>query len=452
MQSRIEAHPTRRSALLLGLCLALAGFVCIAQIRGSTILVSLLMAVFLVLTLLAVDWRRTMPLFLFFLPWSPLLKLYQGGISFFTVALLLACIVHFVRSGWRLRPYQIFCTAGIVVLTLLSKALHGHSLSMGYLFFVVMLVLFPTITDEETRNCSFLELTLFFALGIISAALIAQQIAAYPRIRQFVKVDSYLTITRLSGFYGDPNFYSAHITACIAGIQILLMREHRRVTRISLFVLVVVLIYCGLLSASKSFAVVLACQFLVWIPLLMEKRNRGSTRVRIVLGVLVAALILLSSSSVEDLLRVLDTRFSYAANISQITTGRTDLWMTYLREFGNNPLLLLLGEGYTTVTINGRASHNTILQGIYQLGLLGFPILLIWMFMLLRVFYRKTGSGSANRMEQILLLTGVMLPWLSLDILFFDEIFILPIYVAAGAIDREVTAVQLEQLEDIHPK
>ena len=44
----------------------------------------------------------------------------------------------------------------------------------------------------------------------------------------YFTVDSYLTITRLSGYYGDPNFYSAHITAYLAGILMLLSREKNR--------------------------------------------------------------------------------------------------------------------------------------------------------------------------------------------------------------------------------
>lgn len=424
-------EPAARDPLLLGLCLALVGLLCLAQIRGSTLFIALLLAAFLALTLLAAARRRTLAMFLFFLPWSPLLKLYQGGVSFFTVALLLACAVHFVRADWRVRPYQIFCTAALAVLTLTAKAVWGESLSMSYLFFFAMLLLAPSLNEREAHDCSFFELTAYFSLGVISAALIAHRIATYPRISQFVTVDSYLTITRLSGFYGDPNFYSAHITAAFAGVQLLLVREKNGLARLGLALLAVALVYCGLLSASKSFVVVLACLFFVWVPLLLERSSGASTRLRVLLGAVVAGAVMLSSDAVGELLRVIDTRFSYAENVAQLTTGRTLLWQMYAGELLQDPLTLLLGRGYTpSALINGRASHNTILQGVFQLGAIGFPVLLVWQGSRLR--HALPRAGQRDGWAAVLLLTGVALPWLGLDILFFDEWFLLPLYAVLG--------------------
>lgn len=413
--------------------LAYIGILCVAQIRGGTMLLSIVLFAFLALTVVAVSWHKSLPFLLFFLPWSPLLKLYQGSVSFYTIAVLLACMIHFVRSGWKLEPYELFCAAFIAIFTLIAKAIQGNSLSMSYIFFFAMLVLLPSLIGRDAHNGSFLELTIFFAVGIISAALIAQRIAAYPHVSQFVKVDSYLTITRLSGFYGDPNFYSAHITACFAGIQVLLIEKTRPAVRFPLMILAALLVYCGLLSASKSFVVVFAAQFFVWVIILLGERNRGSASFRVLIGVAVAAVIMFSSSAVQDLLRIIDTRFSYAANVSQITTGRTDLWKMYIHELLNNPVLLMLGEGYTAVTINGHASHNTILQGVYQFGLLCIPVVIFWMVQTLKAVRREQGILSVNHLMFLLLLVGVVLPWLGLDILFFDEFFLLPVYMMRGA-------------------
>ena len=113
----------------------------------------------------------------------------------------------------------------------------------------MMLLLFPCVAKGLSGAVSFSRLTLFFACGIIMAALSARQIAAYPNISQYIKVDSYLKITRLSGYYRDPNFYCAHITACLAGVQLLMSRERRRGRQIIWIGVMTVLVYCGLLSA-----------------------------------------------------------------------------------------------------------------------------------------------------------------------------------------------------------
>ena len=130
----------------------------------------------------------------------------------------------------------------------------------------------------------------------------------------------------------------------------------------------------------------------------------------------------------------MEVRFSYASNISELTTGRTDLWLKYLREFTHNGWLTLLGEGYTSITLENEASHNTVIQGIFQFGLLGFPALCAWIAFILK----RAGSGRLRhcRAKYVLLMgVGVVLPWMGLDILFFDEFFLLPIYAVIGIAD-----------------
>ena len=243
---------------------------------------------------------------------------------------------------------------------------------------------------------------------------------------------SYLSITRRSGFYGDPNFYAAHITACMAGVQLLLSREEKRGHQLALLAIMILLIYCGLLSASKSFVFVTAGLFLVWVPILLEKGHRAS-KFRLLIGILCAGVVILSSSAFEPLFRVIDDRFSYAANLSQLTTKRTDLWMDYLNEFAHNVPLTLLGQGYTSVTLHGWASHNTIIQSVYQFGLLGAPLLFSWVALTLKRVQRGLKNSCSNWRYTILMIVGVVVPWIALDILFFDEFFLLPVYVVLGS-------------------
>ena len=245
-------------------------------------------------------------------------------------------------------------------------------------------------------------------------------------------MQSYLSITRRSGFYGDPNFYAAHITACLAGVQLLLSREEKRVHQLALLALMVLLIYCGLRSASKSFVLTTAGLFLAWVPILLEKGHRTS-KFRLLLGILCAGAVIVSSSAFEPLFEVIDERFSYAANISQLTTKRTDLWMDYLNEFAHNVPLTLLGQGYTSVTLHGWASHNTIIQSVYQFGLLGVPLLFSWVALTLKRVQRGLKNSCSNWRYTILMIVGVVVPWFALYILFFDEFFLLPVYVVLGS-------------------
>lgn len=127
---------------------------------------------------------------LFFLPWSPLLRTDRGSISFFTIALLVTCLYYWQRDGFRLALYQILVTAFLAVTTLIAKAIRSNPIENHYLFFFMMLLLFPCVAKGLSGAVSFSRLTLFFACGIIMAALSAHRIAAYPNISQYIKVDS----------------------------------------------------------------------------------------------------------------------------------------------------------------------------------------------------------------------------------------------------------------------
>ena len=416
--------------ILLG-CFLITGMVCAAQIVGSSLFLLCCLLAYLFFTIWACGKNSAFLVLLFFLPWSPLLKMYNGGISFFTIALLLCCFNSLLRNKKHIHLYQIITVSVIIVASLVAKAIQHNSIENGYLFLTVMLFAFPCLLKRDLIEPSFYWITIFFACGIISAALIARQSAAIPNIAQFITIESYLTVTRLSGFYGDPNFYSAHICACLSGVQMLLCFEQNQRRQLVLAVLALVLIYCGLLSASKSFLIVIVFLFFLWIPILFEKRIK-SNRIRLFIGLLTAGMIIISSSAFQTLLQTIDDRFAQASNISELTTGRSELWINYIREFLNNPLLLLFGEGYTGVNLNNKASHNTLIQLVYQFGLIGSPFLVSWVIITLRNLFKQLNACNVKLQHCLLICIGVVLPWMGIDILLFDEFFLLPVYAVIG--------------------
>lgn len=406
--------------------LTLVGLLCCAHITGNTLFILAVLAAYIVFVIVMAERNMGYESILFFLPWSPLLKLYSGGISWFTIALFLYCALCLFKKKMKFLSYQFVVTVILMALTLLAKLIQGNGIESSYIFFFAMLVIFPCAVTCEADKSSFWNLTIFFSLGIISAAFAAQFTDGYANISKFITVHSYQSITRLSGFYADPNFYSAHISACLGGVLTLLSYEKTSRKRLLLAALTIVLIYCGLLSASKSFIIIIACLFLIWIIAIMSKRGGKAAKLRILLGTICAAAIMLSSAAVQELLRMMSQRFSYHANISQITTGRTEIWLHYLKEFVDNPLVLLFGQGYTNVLVGGRASHNSAIQTIFQFGLIASPILLLWILGAMRIISQKLRSVEWK--FALLMLVGIVLPWMGLDILFFDEFFILPLY------------------------
>ena len=240
---------------MLLLCSILSLSLCFAQISGNRMLILLCLGAFLSLICYASAQHYELPVLLFFLPWTALLRLSPDSISFYTLALLLVGVLSVIRNRFYMKSYYVGITLLLVVITLLSKLISGYKPANSYIMFIAMLALYPMV-DVEERKYNFGDLNIFFSFGIVIAALTAQQFAGYPNIAKYIVVDSYLTITRRCGFYGDPNFYTAQITAAIAGCMLLISDDRKDRSAVVLFVLLGLLVYCGFMSGSKSFALI----------------------------------------------------------------------------------------------------------------------------------------------------------------------------------------------------
>lgn len=427
-----QVKPWERPGVLLGGCLLACLLLVLAQTVGNGFLLLLVLIGCLLLAALACRQSLAIPVLLFFLPWSPLMKLAPGRISFYTIGLLICCALALAQDGMRLTVRQVVLAASLMVLTLTAKILQTGSITNDYLMFVFMLLLFPCVARSCPRATSFRCATMFFAGGIFSAAILARLVAHYPNISRYIIVESYLTVTRLSGFYGDPNFYSAHVTACLAGVLVLLSRETEKRRQILLAAVSVALLYCGLLSASKTFVLTVACLFLFWLPILLERGNYGSARTRLLFGVLCAVAFVLVSPAFRQVLQIIGARFTEGEGLAGLTTNRTTLWLQYLTAFVHDIPLTLFGAGYTSVNLFRKASHNTLIQAVYQFGILGIPLLLVWMWNMLADMFPESDKPLAGWKYTVLLCVGSFLPWMALDILQYDEFFLLPVYVLLG--------------------
>ena len=418
--------------LCLCFCFIEAVWLLTAQVLGSILVLIPCLVCFLVLAVWAAIQNMAMPVILFFLPFAPLLKMRPGTISFFTIALLMVYAVYAVTGSRRVWIHHLVPALALISMTLVVKALYGHSIDNSYILFAITLMLVPFLTREMEGRYDFYWLTLFFILGISMAAITAQYLVVFPSITRYIVINTSLGMVRWSGYYGDPNFYTTHITTALSGVLILLLNNGKKSRFVVLTLSVLLLFYCGLMSVSKSFLLVSACLLLLWLADLLLRKGKMTVKLTLVFTLIIVGVFLLSSTVFTDMLGTLLGRFGRDANLSDFTTGRTELWYEYITTIIEDPLLLLFGAGYTGITIGGEASHNTLIQGVFQFGLVGCVLMLTWM-----VFFMRTLlDGVRLRWNQVprlfILLCGAFGPWLALDYLFFDEFFLLPIFVCAA--------------------
>ncbi|MBQ8606023.1 MAG: hypothetical protein IJ408_04740 [Clostridia bacterium] len=412
-------------------CFLSAAFICFAQIVSSTPLIMAGMLLFLAISATSAFHDFSIPVLLFFLPWSTIIKLAPGSISFYTIALIAVCVITFLRSSLKLNVKSTLFGIMLILISLISKLMDGSSIAMSYLMFMFLIILLPNVTSEIGRFSDFKTMTLFFSFGIIAAALSAQQLANIPTIAKYIDVYNWNIITRFSGYYGDANFYSAQISAAISGVLLLMLSEKTKRGSFFLLVLSIVLLYCGFISASKAFTITIITVSILWLIAIFGMRGRPYFKTYIIFICIVAVIFIFTSGIFGALIDVIAFRFSQSNNIDGFTTGRTERWMDYLREVLGNPKVLILGKGFNNVKLNDLGSHNTPLQIIYQFGIVSGSALLAWLINFIKLIMGRI-EKRASIMYTLLLLIGVFLPWFAIDMLFFDEFFLMPVYVCTG--------------------
>lgn len=421
----------RSKTLFLCACFIEAIWLLAAQILNVTALILPCLLCFLLLVSWAAIKNAAMPVMLFFLPFASLLKFRPGTISFFTLALLLVYSIYTVTGSRQVKVLHLIPALLLVVMTLIVKIVYGYELDKGFMLFGVTLMLVPFIVRELDEGYDFYWLTVCFALGICLAAITAQYLTVFPTINRYIDVNTNLGFARRSGYIGDPNFYSSHITAALSGVLVLLLHNKKRGRLLAMVLLIGMLLYCGLMSVSKSFLLVGACLLLLWLVALLFQRDKFSMKAMSIVTVGIIGVFLLSSTVFTDMLDVMFSRFAQnTTNWSDFTTGRTEVWSRYIRAMAEDARMLLFGQGYTDVIFGEKPTHNTILEIIYQLGLIGSALMMFWMTCYMRVLL----DGAFVRRRQMvclaILVIGIFGPWIALDFLFFDEFFLLPIYMA----------------------
>ena len=70
------------------------------------------------------------------------------------------------------------------------------------------------------------------------------------------------------------------------------------------------------------------------------------------------------------------SRFDEAADAESLTTGRSYIWSNYMSYLEKNPLVLWFGRGLGAEILNTHAAHNTYIDMLYYLGIVGTAFLI----------------------------------------------------------------------------
>ncbi|MBL4934990.1 hypothetical protein JK636_04370 [Clostridium sp. YIM B02515] len=391
-----------------------------AQAYGNGILIALSIALFCSLVILSTK-ELFLALMLFYLPWGPIIKMQPDGFTFFTLIIPIVFLILIFKHK-KIDLQISIITFFFLTLTILAKMIYSYGFSLEYGFILMMFLFIPTYYKSYNTKIEFKKCVYYLFFGIIAACISSQVLMKIPHMLAYIYIDSaeHVGLLRFNGFYGDANFYSAQILAAISGLLVLIGEntEHSILN----YLLIVILLFFGLQSVSKMFLLITAALLFVWFIFFIIDRRAISKKIGITLLIAITVVSVVTLNIFQQQINYYFIRFGMITDVNSLTTGRSSILMSYLNYFNTNILSTFFGVGLSFVLVNNRASHNTIIEVIYQLGLVGGVGLLLWVKLAFRDANASIVSNKFNR-HIILLFIGCFASWLALDMLTFDEFF-----------------------------
>ncbi len=339
------------------------------------------LAAFLLFCLMLVfcDRESVLMQIFFVMPMANIFKLSPGTQSFFTILILAYVVINFVLP--RKATALVFIFGIYIVITQLIAG--DFNLFRTIKLICNILFLSSVLNSEvEIRHK---EVFLSFITGNLVSSFFGMLDSGIFRIVEYIGVNEVgeirpeegeEAIIRFAGLYADPNYYAIGI---IVSLCLLVVLYHRSEIH-SLFAIAcaVPMVYFLIQTYSKSALFMMAVP-LVYLMYSLAKKKKYLLLLFVILAII--SMLILALSGQIPALDVIMARIEISdtgsgTDINKLTTGRFDLWITYLNYLINSIRTALFGDGVVAPLIDGRASHNTYIDIIYHLGILGGSLLL----------------------------------------------------------------------------
>ena len=218
---------------------------------------------------------------------------------------------------------------------------------------------------------------------------------------------------RFSGIYSDANYYCVNV---IIALCLVIILYYKKEINNPVFISTVSLLFLyAILTYSKSAFLMLTIPVLLFLYT-NSKSRRYFLQIGCLIGLLVFVVYLLLGKI--DFLSTVLSRFQNAENLTQLTTGRTRIWGNYLRHFFESPFHFLVGNGLGAKYIGGKAAHNTYIDLVHYLGIIG-SFLMIRLLHVASMDFRYVRYRRNILNYSVMMVVLIMYTFLS-ELLYFD--------------------------------
>lgn len=383
-QNKLFSNVREKRALLIGLLTC--GFLFLNYALPN----DLFMYVFLVVSVglvLFSNLDSSTVFLLIFSPFAEILRFSFSGIYFYFIYYFAFLINYFFIKNKKtysklLIQYLLFIIFALATYNYSDYRRYVSSIIIVLSYFMLV----PLVQNYKKENYD--RYVLAFVLSFILSSILGFLRPIIPKLdstlrfnQVWIGLDSY---NRFMGVSWDANIF-----ALFCSLSIILILNTNLKTKYK-FLIALVVTYFGLLSFSKMFILLLLLIFLLYILL---KLKMNIVKVSVFIMVVICSIYLIEIIFGGQIYQIIEARFNID-DISQLTSGRSDIQTMYLQEIFNNTKTFLIGASYGNENLNGRAAHNTFIQIFYILGLIGTLIFGAFMISVNRLIAKQSNKFS----------------------------------------------------------
>lgn len=362
------------------------------------------------------DNRYTIPILFAIEPFANVFKASPNSQSFFTMLVFLYVCWNIIRKKNNYRT-ELFTAMYGMYLVVIQLACNTLDIERTLKFVVNLFFLQYALVNSQ--KIDYKDIFLSYIGGIIASSFVKLS-GVFTNINSYVDTVavgqySFDDIIRFAGLYNDPNYYAVNVI--IAMCLVIVMFHCKKMSTLYATVTLSILVLFVGLTSSKSALFMLALPMIFLLYSNSKNRRHFIQLVFIVVVIIGAVLIIAGRITIFD---IVFERLSQADDIESLTTGRSRIWKEYLSYFAEHAELLIFGRGLGAGLINRSASHNTYIDILYYLGIVGGALMLGMLGSIAK--QRESNNDKCFLNSSVALCITIMYAFLG-QLFYFDLIF-----------------------------
>lgn len=241
-------------------------------------------------------------------------------------------------------------------------------------FIIGLFLLFYVFAKEGKTYIDKKNVVLIYSFGIIISSVWA--LSGLPVLSRYissviVRLNDGSAITRFSGLWKNANYYSMEISFALTGLAILFLRNQ---IKYEFAILGLPLFILGSMSQSKTFILSLVVGIILFFLCFSKKSYRSMIKLVIVtIGIYLVFYNRINSFIITYFSRV-NELVDDSTTLTVATTGRSDIWIRYMKEITTDVKSILFGKGMDTGIVGFSDPHNMFIELLYTIGFVGTTI------------------------------------------------------------------------------